>query len=1023
MSRLSSHLVRKLFAFLLAAILVAVIAVTGLSAQVTTGIITGSVTDPSDATIGNAVLRLNNEETGKQREFITGPMGRFRFEFLELGVYTLEAQAPSFKTARQSGIRLDQAGQVADKRISLELGDQSETVTVVAEYPLLNVASAGQRESQQGDFLLELPVNRRDLSNLVDLGQGIQNAGGGRFVMNGLGAASFSITQDGTDATASFVEPSTNFSGGFNTINLISMEAIEEVQVSKGVLGAENGRQLSGNLNVVTKSGTNQFHGSGFYLMQDEALNARDPFLAEKGDFNYHQFGGSVGGPIRRNRAFFFAAAEWVRSDVAATVSETVPTQALRDMIPSNLPSLRLVLDQFPLPTESTDPGAMTGLYTAPGDQSTDDENLNFKSDAWLTQKIKLTGSFNYSNPELLQPRASAINPRTFTGKGYRVNVSLTAQSAVWNSETRFGYNRPDQERLDGYFNFQEESKEEDFFGGRRYPGIRALGFRQDGELRQIGNAPQYSFDQKASVLLGGHALKFGGMLFWQQYGRVNVENPRFEFSNADDLIANAPNRVRFTFGTPKFRATVPQFGLFLQDDWRVSNRLTLNLGLRWDYFGSPEAEGEDGGPPHHFNPDGFGPGFVLGPFRPIDEPYEASAFNLAPRFGFAYRPTDRWVVRGGYGIMFAPLVGSISRSNIVMVAPDFPFRVQFSKSQSAALGVGFDEVQFNEQAIDLVTGPAGTPAFNVISPNIRPPYSQNFSLIVERELMRELMIETGFVGTRGVRFILSQLYNEPDRITGELPNPNTGTARFVHNADSTTYYSWQSALRKRFGERYGFNVYYTWGKALSYGKGDVGSGELDNGELQGFNELGNNHGPADLDVKHDFKWDTVYEVPTFRNRGPAMRWIVGGWQVSAVFKYRSGLPLTVIQGDSAVGTRPDYMAGSDPVIGITPGLVYLNGNAFSQVPISDASGAAIRPGTLGRGAIRGPSSWNADLSFAKNIRFGEAMKLQIRADLLNALNHRTYNNPITDIDSGNFGRITSGGRPRGIQIYTRFTF
>jgi outer membrane receptor protein involved in Fe transport len=991
------------------------------SAQVTTGVIAGVVVDPVDSRVPAAQVRLLNEGTGKQREVAAQSLGQFRFEFLELGVYTLEVQATGFKTERRTGIRLDRSGQFIDASMQLAVGDQVETVAVAAEYPLLNLGSAEQRESQRGDFLLELPVNRRDLTNIIDLGTGIQSAGGGRFVMNGLGAASFPITQDGTDATADYVEPSTNFSGGFNTINLISMEAIEEVQVSKGVLGAENGRMLSGNLNVVTKSGTNEFHGSGFYLKQDEALNARDPFLSRKGDFKYDQFGGSIGGPIIKNRVFFFTAAEWVRSDIAAAVSGTVPTQTLKDMVPGSLPTLKYVLDQFPTPTESVAPGALVGLYTAAGDQSVDDVNFNVKADAWLTQNMKLTGNYNFSNPQVLQPSIVAVNSRTFTGKGYRVNANLSLFSSRWNSETRFGFNRPDQERADAYFEAQDG--DEDFVGGRRFPGIRALGFELAGELRQIGDAPQWSFDQKVAASLGDHSLKFVGMLFRQQYGRVNLENPRFDFGNVDDLLANQPSSVRFTFGTPKFRSTVQQFGLYLQDDWKANDRLTLNIGLRYDYFGAPSAEGEDGGPPHHFNPDGFDPGFVPRPFRPVDKPYEPSALNLAPRFGFAYRPGQKWVVRGGYGIMFAPLVGSISRSNIVMVAPDFPFRVQYSKAQAQEFGVGFDKIQFNEQALDLVSGVQGTTAFNIINPNIKAPYSQNISLLIERELLPSLMLETGFVGTRGSRFIVSQLYNEPDRITGQLPNPNAGTARYVHNADSTSYYSWQTAVRKRFADRYGFNVYYTWGKALSYGKGDVGSGELDNGQLQGFNELGNNRGPSDLDIKHDFKWDAVYEVPSFRDRAPVMRWLLGGWQVSTIFKYRSGLPFTVIQGGSAVGTRPDYVLGTEPIIGVTPGLVYLNRDAFSRVPMSPTSSSAIRPGTLGRNSLRGPTFWNTDLSLARNFRFAETMNLQVRADFLNAFNHRTYNNPVVDFNNGNFGRITSGGRPRGIQLYTRFTF
>lgn len=242
-----------------------------------------------------------------------------------------------------------------------------------------------------------------------------------------------------------------------------------------------------------------------------------------------------------------------------------------------------------------------------------------------------------------------------------------------------------------------------------------------------------------------------------------------------------------------------------------------------------------------------------------------------------------------------------------------------------------------------------------------------------------------------------------------------------MSNDDSTEYHSWQSSLRKRFGSGLGFNVYYTWGRVLSYGQGDVISGDLEDGFLQGFNEIENNRGPAPTDVEHDLKWNAVYELPRLLDKPAAMRWALGGWMVSGIYRYQSGTPLTIIQGSSAVGTRPDSVPGVDPVLGIQPDLVYLTRDAFQPVPT--ANGVAVRPGNLGRGTVRGPGAWNFDLSFGRNFTFGRGYRMQVRADLLNAFNHRTSGNPNTNLDNAAFGRITTGGPPRDVQISARLTF
>ena len=301
------------------------------SAQVTTGTVTGSAADESGARVPGASVTLTNEQTSRTRQAVTGPNGGFRFEFVELGMFTLRFDLDGFRPEQRTGIRLAQAGQVALFDVELQVGQLADVVTVVAGLPNLATSTSEQRESHSGEELAELPLSRRDVTEIVDLAAGVQEGRNpGSFIMNGLGSGFLTISQDGTDATSNLEEPAAAFSGGFNTLNIVSLEAVDDVQVTKGILPAEYGRVLSGNLNVVTKSGTNSFHGSGVYMYRDDSMNARNPFVPVKAEESYRQFGGSFGGPLLRDRAFFFGASEFVRSSTAGSVSGTVPTDALR---------------------------------------------------------------------------------------------------------------------------------------------------------------------------------------------------------------------------------------------------------------------------------------------------------------------------------------------------------------------------------------------------------------------------------------------------------------------------------------------------------------------------------------------------------------------------------------------------------------------------------------------------------------------------------------------------------------------
>jgi hypothetical protein len=286
-------------------------------------------------------------------------------------------------------------------------------------------------------------------------------------------------------------------------------------------------------------------------------------------------------------------------------------------------------------------------------------------------------------------------------------------------------------------------------------------------------------------------------------------------------------------------------------------------------------------------------------------------------------------------------------------------------------------------------------------------------------------VLESGFVGTRGVKFRLDRNFNEVDRGTGLRPNPNLGTGIYLDSSQTTSYLSWQNSLRKRFSHGLTANLNYTWAKAIGINGGDTGASFSGDTAftVQNFFDARSNRGPAAGDVTHSFVGDFVYQLPGLQSANRAFRGFLGGWQVSAIFTARTGTPLLISQSCAIAACRPDYVGGDPTTPNSGETLQYLNKAAFAKVPVVAASGATVRPGNLGNGAVRLPGLWNADASISKLFRLAETVRLQIRGDMFNLLNHTNFNGVTSDINSSNFGRFTSTAGARVIQLNLRLSF
>ncbi|MBM3793455.1 MAG: TonB-dependent receptor [Acidobacteria bacterium] len=987
-----------------------------LEAQVTTATLYGIVTDPTGAVIAGAEATLTNEGTQGMLKQATSESGEFAFNFVPAGVYTLRIQANGFKVSSSKSIQLSAAENLR-RTFPLEVGTVTESVEVSSSLALVNTVSAEQREAINATQVNELPLARRNVAGLVTLSSGVTRSGGDVY-LNGAGRGGTTVAVDGTDATGNPERPSLAMFGDFNYINGISIEAVGEVQIIKGVIPAEYTRSMGGNLNIISRSGTNQLHGSLFENFRAENLNARLQFLRNKPGVTFNQFGGSVSGPILKDRLFGLFVYEGYRERAFAAVTGNVPTERLRADMLRSVPAFKTILDTFPLPNQPHNLAGQTGQFIGAGSRKNNDNHMVIKPDWRISDSMSASVTITRFRPNAEVPRVQAINSRQFTGVTDRVSAIYTYFKSRWSSESRYGYNKNVVDRLDAIFNVMDPNKTEGKFGGRRLPCVNAVGFGGCGEILTLG-APNHSFDQKVALVTGRHSFKFGGVFFRRSIGRANIENPDIRFQNEADLLANIPNLVQMTFGTDLYTARSKEWGMFAQDDFRVSKKLVVNFGIRNDHFGNYVASAKGGGPPHAYNRGfvDFGT-FRHTPIRPIDNPLDSDSINIAPRVGFSYNPdgNSRNVIRGGLSTMFTNMAGETITQTVQNSLVD-PFRSAFSRAEALQFGLKYP--QYNEDVIKLVAGGASGGSPRVINPQIVSPYAFNLYLGYQRQISAAMALETAYAGNRGVKWHTSRQANEVNPATGIRPNTAFARMDYWDNSDSTWYNSWQTSLRYRMSSKLTANIHHTWAKATAYGAGDVGWTSTN---TPNFYDLRSNHALSDGSLLHVFNVNAVYELPRLANSAAAMRHAIGGWQVSTIFNAQSGSPINLTHPTGISGTRPDYVGGQLTLGDYRQTLIYLNRAAFAAVPENNL-GNAIRLGNLGRNALRGPGRWVADISFGKNFNVKERYRFQVRADLFNALNHTNYGNPDTNIESANFGRIASTAGAREIQLNARFVF
>lgn len=963
-------------------------------AQVNTATIFGTITDPSGGAIANASVTATNEQTAATWNTTANANGEYTFTFLPPGRYSIAIRAAGFKERRSTGLELA-GGQEVRLKTTLELGAITETVSVTAEAPLINTANAEQDHNVTTLQITQLPAVNRDWSALLNLGAGI-TVSSNAVAINGLPPDGFRFTVDGADASGSGENESLTTIG---YIKAVSLEAIREIAVTSGIAPAEAGPTMSGNVNVITKSGTNEFHGSLFENNRLEDFSARNQFLTANPPLTFNQFGGSLGGPIVKNRLFFFGVYEGYRSRAFSSVNGNVPTQEFRNQAIAAVPALKAFFDTLPLPNTPYAPGAVTGFYQSTGSNAENSNHESVRGDYQITNGNLLAIRFTHETPFQLTPRVSPANSRTFDVQANKGVASFIHSTSAWSAESRFGYNHFDRVRLDNIYTL----------GVSAITG--SLGFSNTGEIMQ-NFGTNWSAEEVFALNRGRHAIKAGGLFHIYKSGRFNVTVPEFQFASVADLLANQPSQVTISFGVNPYDLYNWINGYFIQDDVRISKNFILNAGVRYDHFSVPrEASGR------LFNRTGP---FGIGPYTDPDRIYQANWLDFSPRLGFAWSATPKTVLRAGAGKMTSSHNQFGGPVELIQNAIDEPNRVIFSAAEAARYGIRYPTT--NAAILPLVKGGGGPIAGTVISQHFPQPYSIQWMLSIARELPGEIALESAYIGNHAVHANVVRRINQVSPITGQRPFPNYSEFNYYDGSESVHYNAWQNTFRKRFANHFEMGAVYVWANTVSYtNAANLG---LPN-PPQDANNIRGEKGPSPFDIRHHFHSDFLYELPLMalaggKNRGT--RLLLGGWQFSGIFTAETGAPINVTQSTTFASSRPDYIGGDPYAANAEATLRYLNPAAFAKVPIG-AGGAPLHFGSIGRNALRAPGYWNLDLALAKNLDLTERYRLQIRCDMFNSLNHTNFAGIQTGIDAANFGRFTSTRGARLVQFNARLSF
>lgn len=1131
-----------------------------LAAQTTAGQITGLVADPSGAPVVGATVNAVNSATGVSRQTMTNETGNYTVPLLEPGVYTLTVRHDGFRTAERVGITLS-VNALVRLDFTLTLGSLSESVSVTADLPLLQTGESSLRSVVDNRKIVELPLNGRNPFDLIFLAPGTQAYRRTNLPGNNIPLSNLSINGGPSMANEVLLDGIPGTSPQYNQFTVIpSIDAVQEFEVKTNNMSAEFGRTAGGVVNVVMKSGTNTLHGTVYDFLRNDALDSNswlnNRTAQGKPAFRFNQFGASVGGPVRKDKTFYFFNYEGMRRTTGRTFLFSVPTAAQRagdfsqtraqnnrqidvydpltahaagggfqrDLFPGNrIPASRFnavsnkVLPHWAAPNIAGDPVTGINNFIANKPEKYSVNQLNARMDHSFSNANRIFGRFSWNESLVTPPvlyESPAANPSSgpqlFTQRNLAINDTHSFSPATF-ATFRVGWtrlrdhNNPFDTNFDstqlGFSRSFREAQPAAVFPSITVNGysVANIGFGTSSIgpvnstiINNISNA--YTAQSDVTHTRGNHVFKAGFEYRLFRSGGFRPTLPNFTFSpgltqgpNPLQASATAGHAVASFLlglagaGNAQSNTTQdPQtyyYAAFVQDDYKVTSKLTLNLGLRFEVENLRTDRYNrlnvlDYGSPVPLQVAGVGPlrgglGFVN--VNGVPREQAAVNRNVSPRFGFAYQVSALTVIRGGYGIFFAPRTGwdfgqfgqiGFSSTTPHVASPD---GVNITSYYSDPFPNGF--VRPTGSSLGLLTNIGG--AIGAPDRDQTGLYMQHFNLSVQRQLPGDIGLEVAYAGSKGTHLWQNLQYNQlPGQflsLKGELqrviPNPFrgiipaaqalggatttagqllrpypqfTGVNTIGSTSGSSSYHAVEIRADKRFSHGLNFLISYTFNKMIDDGApgsriawiGDVPNFQ-NNNDRRSERSLNSQQGPQ------RFTAAAGYELPIGKGKafGAALpAWadhIVGGWQINALAALQSGIPLTLsTQANNTNsyggGSRPDSTGVSAKLSGSVTNRLdrFFDTSAFTQ-PAPYVFGNVSR--TLPD--VRGPANVNFDLSLLKNISLTERVRAQLRAEAFNAFNNTNFGLPGTALGSPGFGVITSAGSARIIQAGLKINF
>jgi hypothetical protein len=980
-------------------------------AQIGGGSIIGVAKDPSGAPVANVKVLAHNQETNEERTVTTNSEGYYEFPLLAAGHYHLEAEATGFDKLKGEVFDLP-AGTRPRIDLPLKIGSVTQTMEVAATAPLINTTTTDLGVVMTRERVDELPLNGRNFEDLVSLQAGVidspSNSAGGRggISFHGSAALGTNLLLDGVDMSFGEVNGTAGFKsagGGSTLINTISVEAVEQFKSTASASSAEFGRAGGGVLNVITRSGTNKFHGTLFEFFRNDALNANDFFSNKNGQpkppLRWNQYGANFGGPMKRDKLFFFFNYEGDQVKRYAKVTGNVPTPLFLSLVPSAARKLLSLLPTDFAPTSNQ----YIGLHTR-NDQQTNDENTYLWRVDWIlsNQRVAVRTSYNnqtYRSPNL-EPTMPTVYPLRYLNTVFE--HTLTLGPTAFN-ELRLGFNRVDLNRNpQGYQSIPA------------WITVQGINASQSNYIHFLPTT--YTIADNFTRILGRHSVKTGFELREVRSVRDQGGPPTYAYNNASDLLNDKPSTVTLSFGGSKGQRTV-NTGYYVQDDWHVSSSFQLNMGLRYEY--SPPLRGG-------FNVAGSDP---FGPFIKPQQPMFASDFNdFGPRLGmvWALDNRQRTVIRTGFAICYI-MPQPIHYYDMAYINPALPGVASITAADVPAQYLAYPNIigfQAQVQANPSLLPPTFRLSRSVADYNRRDTYVSNWNLALQRQLSSTLAVQAAYVGQRTVKLISVRPLNlvQPN---GQRQDPTLGQINFEENAANISYHAFELSVNQRLWHGLSYDAYVTWAKSLGYYTPDdtitfTGSGLQDPLNIAGSN------GPVQGMPNKYFKGVASYALPVGKGiQNRLLRGALGGWTLRSIVGWRSGLPVNVTSGSDLVangrsaGQRPDAVYGVDPFVRDVDRLVWLNPAAFSVTNVR----AQKRYGNLGFNAVTGPRAFTMDAGLHKTFNVTEHQRMTLRLESFNTLNHPVFSNPVATFNNANFTQITGAGSPRAYQVALKYAF